>query len=109
MRYLLDTNTVSHLLRARPEVQQRVLQVPMESLCISAVTEGELLFGIARRPDAFALHNLVSEFLRRVDVEPWGREAASCYGATAGATVKARRNSGRARPDDCGARHEPRR
>jgi tRNA(fMet)-specific endonuclease VapC len=53
----------------------------MESLCISAVTEGELLFGIAKRPDARALHDLVGEFLRRVDVEPWDRAAAARYGA----------------------------
>jgi tRNA(fMet)-specific endonuclease VapC len=81
VRFLLDTNTVSHLLQARPGVCQRVTQMPMESLCISAVTEGELLFGIAKRPDARALHDLVGEFLRRVDVEPWDRAAASRYGA----------------------------
>ena len=35
-RYMLDTRTVSHLLRSHPTVTARVLKVPMESLCISA-------------------------------------------------------------------------
>jgi tRNA(fMet)-specific endonuclease VapC len=35
-RYMLDTHTVSHLLRSHPTVTARVLKVPMASLCISA-------------------------------------------------------------------------
>ena len=77
-RYLLDTNTVSHLIRSHPLVAQRVTQVPMASLCISAITEGELLFGLAKRPDATRLHVAVREFLRRVDVLPWN--SADRYG-----------------------------
>lgn len=77
-RYLLDTNTVSHLIKSHPLVARRVTQVPMTSLCISAITEGELLFGLAKRPDATRLHTAVREFLRRVDVLPWA--CADRYG-----------------------------
>lgn len=79
-RYMLDTNTVSHLLREHPAVARRVVAVPMASLCISAITEGELLFGLAKRPDAKRLHLAVREFLRRVDVLPWASATAECYG-----------------------------
>jgi tRNA(fMet)-specific endonuclease VapC len=79
-RYMLDTNTVSHLLRAHPSVARRVVAVPMASLCISAITEGELLFGLAKRPVAKQLHVAVREFLRRVDVLPWDSAAAEIYG-----------------------------
>ena len=79
-RYLLDTNTVSHLIKGHPAVAQRVVAVPMASLCISAITEGELLFGLAKRPDAKRLHLLVQEFLRRVDVLPWDSSIAKYYG-----------------------------
>jgi tRNA(fMet)-specific endonuclease VapC len=79
-RYLLDTNTVSHLLKGHPAVARRVVAVPMASLCISAITEGELLFGLAKRPDAKRLHLLVQEFLRRVDVLPWDSSIAKYYG-----------------------------
>lgn len=84
-RYMLDTNTVSHLLRSHPAVAQRIVQVPMASLCISAVTQGELLFGLAKRPSAMALHLAVREFLRRVDILPWDSAVAENYG-----TVRAR-------------------
>ena len=80
-RYMLDTNTVSHLLKKHPVVSQYVKSVPMASLCISAITKGELLFGLAKRPDAKRLHIAVHEFLLRVDVFPWDGAIADCYGA----------------------------
>lgn len=80
MLYLLDTNTVSQLVRGHEVVTRRVMAVPMGALCISAVTEGELNFGLARRPDATRLHKAVHELLLRIDVMPWGRAAAGCYG-----------------------------
>lgn len=79
-RFLLDTNTVSHALRGHAKVLTRMTAVPMASLAISAVTEGELLFGLARRPEAVRLRELVDEFLRRVDVLPWDRQCAASYG-----------------------------
>lgn len=79
-RYMLDTNTVSHLLREHPSVARRVVAAPMASLCISAITEGELLFGLAKRPAAKQLHVAVREFLRRVDALPWDSTAAEHYG-----------------------------
>jgi tRNA(fMet)-specific endonuclease VapC len=77
---MLDTNTVSHLLREHPVVTKRIVAVPMASLCISAITEGELLFGLAKRPAAKRLHVAVREFLRRVDVLPWDSSTAEHYG-----------------------------
>jgi tRNA(fMet)-specific endonuclease VapC len=79
-RYLLDTNMVSQLVRRHPHVVQRVAAVPMSSLCISALTEGELRFGLVRRPEAVNLHRLIGEFLRCVDVLPWDGAVALCYG-----------------------------
>jgi tRNA(fMet)-specific endonuclease VapC len=81
IRYMLDTNTVSFLLREHPAVSNRLMQVPMESLCVSAVTEGELQFGLAKRPEAKKLHRAVKEFLLRVEVLAWDRVAAACYGS----------------------------
>jgi len=79
-RYMLDTNTVSQLLKGHPNVTRRVVDVPMASLCISVITEGELLFGLAKRPDAKRLHTAVRELLRRVDVMPWNSAIAERYG-----------------------------
>ena len=80
IRYMLDTNTVSHLIKAHPAVALRVVAAPMASLCISAVTEGELLFGLAKRPGATRLQLVVRQFLLRVDVLPWDSTAAQQYG-----------------------------
>jgi tRNA(fMet)-specific endonuclease VapC len=79
-RYLLDTNLVSQLVKGHALVASPLLAVPMEALCISVVTEAELLFGLARRPDAKRLHMLVRGFLQRVDVLPWDRHCADVYG-----------------------------
>ena len=78
--YLLDTNTVSYLIKRHPQVTQHLLEVPMHSVCISAITAGELAFGLAKRPEALALKAAVDEFLRRVKVLPWDDAVAQTYG-----------------------------
>lgn len=85
-RFMLDTNTVSHLLKKHPAVVRRVVAAPITNMCISAITQGELLFGLAKRPDARALHEVVREFLRRVDVLPWDTAASEVYGPARAAT-----------------------
>lgn len=78
--YLLDTNTVSYLIKRHPQVTQHLLAVPMHSVCISAITAGELAFGLAKRPEAVALKAAVNEFLRRVEVLAWDDAVAQIYG-----------------------------
>ena len=80
VRYLLDTNTVSYIIKGnRPRVRERLLRVPMAEVGISVITEAELLFGLARRPEATSLKTVVEEFLIRVEVLPWDSEAAQQY------------------------------
>ncbi len=81
MRYMLDTNIVSHMLRGHAAVMQRVTQVPMAALCISSITEAELQFGLAKRPGNKALHHAVKELLLRVESLPWDSAAALAYGS----------------------------
>ena len=78
--YMLDTNTVSHLIKRQPKAITRLLDVPMHSVCISAITAGELAFGLAKRPQAVALGEAVNEFLRRVEVMPVDGAVAQTYG-----------------------------
>ena len=79
-QYMLDTNIVCHLLRLQPHVARRVTELPMSSLCISSITEGELLFGLAKRPAAKELHTAVRELLLRLETMPWDSSAAERYG-----------------------------
>ena len=78
--YLLDTNTISLLLRGNAGVVKHLQKQPMSEICLSAVTEGELLFGLARRPQALALHQAVHAFLQRAQVLPWDSACAAVYG-----------------------------
>jgi len=80
-RYMLDTNTVGQLVRSHPAVSLRVTEVPMAALCISVITGGELMFGLAKAPGVKRLYQAVTEFLRRVDVLPWDSAVMERYGA----------------------------
>lgn len=78
--YLLDTNVASHIIKGdRPEISRRLASLPMAEIAISAVTEAELLFGLAKRGYPAALTERVRQFLLRVDVLDWDRAAAQAY------------------------------
>lgn len=80
-QYLLDTNTASYVIKGNiPSVRHRLVRIPMAQIFISSVTEGELRYGVARRPGATKLQQIVEEFLLRVTVLPWDSEAAKQYG-----------------------------
>ena len=78
---MLDTNAASQAIRSHPQVIGRLVATPLSDLCVSSVTRGELLFGVAKRPEAQALQRAVEEFLLRVDSLPWDGAAADLYGA----------------------------
>lgn len=80
--FLLDTNIASYLIKGNlPSVDQAASAVPMELIAISAVTEGELIYGLERKPQAAKLRVLVEDFLRHVTVLAWDTGAAKTYGA----------------------------
>ena len=88
VRYLLDTNTVSYLIKGNfPRVREHLLRTAMSEVAISAVTEAELRFGVERRPEARELKLAVDEFLLRIELQPWDSEAAKQY-ATLRATLE---------------------
>jgi tRNA(fMet)-specific endonuclease VapC len=81
IRYLLDTNTASYIIKGTiPSVQRRLVKVPMAQLAISTVSEAELRYGVARRRDVTELGTIVKEFLLRLAILPWDSEAAQQYG-----------------------------
>jgi tRNA(fMet)-specific endonuclease VapC len=80
VRYLLDTNVASYVIKGNiPRVLERLLKVPMSEVGISVVTEAELRFGVARLPQAAKLGIAVEEFLLRVEILPWDSESAQRY------------------------------
>jgi tRNA(fMet)-specific endonuclease VapC len=80
VRYLLDTTIASYVIKGNiPRVRERLVKVPMSEVGISVITEAELRFGVAKKPEAARLSVAVEEFLLRVEILPWDSEAAKSY------------------------------
>jgi tRNA(fMet)-specific endonuclease VapC len=80
--YLLDTNIASDAIKGIPfTVRERLLGLPMRSAAVSAVTQGELMHGLAKLDYPARLTALVHEFLIRVEVLPWTADVATAYGS----------------------------
>lgn len=80
--YLLDTNMASYLLRGKsPATRERMLSLqPAETASISAVTEAEMLYGIAKAGIGEQRMRTLNWFLQLVTIHSWGREEAAVYG-----------------------------
>ena len=78
--YLLDTNAVSAALKGNAALDRRLQDLPAAAWCISAVTRAELRFGVARRPNATRLAQVVDAFLAATRTEAWDAKAADEHG-----------------------------
>jgi tRNA(fMet)-specific endonuclease VapC len=88
--YMLDTDTVSYLVRGQmAALDAHVARVSPKHLCISAVTRGELLYGLKLKDGAHRLSQVVDQFLLRVQCLPWDEEAATYFATIAADLHKA--------------------
>ena len=82
--YMLDTDTVSFLIRGKtPSLDARIQATPAKQMCISAVTRGELLFGLGVKDGAHRLARLIDQVLQRLPCLPWDEAAATHFAAIA--------------------------
>ena len=81
MRYLLDTNTVSHLMRGNPTALAHLARHGTDRIFISAITEAEIRFGLRKNPAATRLRVAVDAFLAQVSVLDFTRRTADSYGS----------------------------
>lgn len=80
VRYLLDTDIASYIINDRfPKLREKLREVPMSDLGVSVITEAELRFGLARKPDVSHLGFIIEDFLSRVEILPWDSNAAKTY------------------------------
>lgn len=78
--YMLDTNTVSAIVTKRSaKALEAFLSRPRDLRCVSSVTAGELLFGIAKRPDATKFNAVLLALLDDIVILPWTVATASAY------------------------------
>ena len=82
--YLLDTNTVSYISIDRSPAARHMMNrvIRDHMIAISAITEGEVLFGLAKNPGAKAarLRASVDLLFPRLRILPWDSAAAHAYG-----------------------------
>ena len=79
MRHMLDTNIVSHLFKRHPCVVNRMANLTPADVCISSITEAELLYG-ADKKQSVELKKTIREFLRTITICDWDSDAAAIYG-----------------------------
>ena len=78
--HLLDTDTASYLIKGRtPQVEARLSAIPPSMVCLSVVTQAELLYGLKALPPAHRLHAGVRQFLKIIRILPWDSDAAAFY------------------------------
>ncbi len=75
---MLDTNALSAVMKARSPALD--LRLSIEPFCISVVTEGEIRFGLARRPQRVAFAAVAEDVLSTIDIRPWTSATARRYG-----------------------------
>ena len=82
-RYMLDTNTVSYVLKGVSLAARKRLSSLRrnEVACISAITEGELWYGLDRIGAGDLRRNALRSFLGHIQILPWDSDVAAAYGA----------------------------
>jgi tRNA(fMet)-specific endonuclease VapC len=82
MRYTLDTNICSYILKNHPAaVKHKFGEVGAGNICISTIVLAELYFGAARHPKGVVIRREIDDFVSRLVVMPWDETAADHYGA----------------------------
>lgn len=83
---MLDTNAVSAMLKNEPGVRRLLTggataaHEPADRVTLSAITVGELMFGLSRREGKRNLTIRVNALLDTLETLPWTLEAAHAYG-----------------------------
>lgn len=79
MKHMLDTNIVSHLFKRHPGVVNRMANLTPQEVCISSITEAELLYG-ADKKQSGGLKETIQTFLSTITICDWDSHAAATYG-----------------------------
>jgi tRNA(fMet)-specific endonuclease VapC len=81
-RFMLDTDTVSFVLRGEGRAAENLTARTPSEVCLSAISLSELRFGAEKRRSK-RLHRLIDVFASTVDVVPFDTAAAAAFGRIA--------------------------
>lgn len=79
LAYLLDTDTVSFIIRGQGPAASRLTAHQPSEVCMSALTLAELRFGAERRHSR-KLHGIIDTFAQSIQVMPFDDACAAAYG-----------------------------
>lgn len=80
-RFMLDTNTLSEIISDRSGVvRSRFRGMDIRTICVSAITRGEIAFGISKQPEATRRARVASRIFDQVPAIPWTAMTALRYG-----------------------------
>ena len=78
---MVDTNVLSEIARGRnSQLDARFADQNAHEICVSVITEGEVLFGLAKNPEAIRNSSLMLAMLSRFEVLDWTSQTAAVYG-----------------------------
>lgn len=77
---MFDTNTLNNNRRADERVLSYVEALEPDQCCVSAVTAGEVAYGLAKRPSVPRLQRLARTVMDRLTILPWDHGVAERYG-----------------------------
>lgn len=81
MRYLLDTDICSYIMKKKPlAVWQKLKQIPINEIAISAMSVAELRYGIERLGSSQFTQQVVDDFIQHLTILYWGNEETLFYG-----------------------------
>lgn len=79
---MLDTNTVSYIVRGKsPAARAQLHGLRSDEIgCVSAITEAELRYGASKQAPGSARLAALNAFFDKVRILPWGSAEALVYG-----------------------------
>lgn len=78
-RFMLDTDTVSFVLRNEGSAASNLSAHKPSEICVSTITLGELRFGADKRRSK-RLHRMIEAFAATIDALPFDSAAAATFG-----------------------------
>ncbi len=78
-RFMLDTDTCSHIMKRDAAVIDHLQSVPVSDVCMSVVTRAELMYGVEVSPKRSQDLAALAALLRYVDTAALHEEAAVHY------------------------------
>lgn len=87
MRYLLDTDTVSLIVRGEGSVEEHFRRLRPSDVCTSSIVVGEIELGLARRSSR-TLRRVTNRLFEILAVAPYDGDAAKRYGKLAASLLE---------------------